>query len=701
MWFLKRFTDMSSQSSSIKYQSLTGSQSDEAEIKPLFLARSWVNWAAFPLLAIVALVMIFLAGRQSALKSYLNESHGLLVPPGTVHQVWEHNLTFSQRPTPESEAAWDSLIPVGRGFVHHPQLAPFVANIAVFHQLHCLHAIRVAYYTIHNDTSIDDGHLRHCFDYLRQALMCAADTNLEHVNRETRITTGWGSDKLCRDYGQVVDWAVQWANSSDTGIMNLLEMSSAHRVPLIIHGEEEAGESAFDVISPYTNKTCWTAASATPTDAIRAIESSERAFPAWSSTKPTVRRDILLKAADILESRLEQNAEFMRVEMGADVASSTGFVAPLGIKMLRDIACRITSVCGHVPVVEAEGQSAIVYREPMGVILGIVPWNAPYVFAIRAAACALAGGNTTVIKSSEQTPRCYYAVARAFLDAGLPAGCFNLVSTRPQDALVVVNTMIEHPAIRKVNFTGSTAVGRKVAALCGQNLKPCLMELGGKNNAIVCEDANLETAALAVLMGAFINSGQICMSTDRIILNSAIAQDFNIIFKKMFDGFFSELAPTIVSMAAKKRVSALICDALSAGAEVAHGVFNGDIESDPASVRMPPVVLGNVNESMRAWQEESFASFAAYMVVDSDDEAIRLANAGGYGLSAAVFTEDLRKGLAMAKKIQSGAVHINSMTVHDEPALPHGGVKNSGWGRFNTEEGVKEFLATKSVTWMD
>jgi acyl-CoA reductase-like NAD-dependent aldehyde dehydrogenase len=145
-------------------------------------------------------------------------------------------------------------------------------------------------------------------------------------------------------------------------------------VPLTIDGCEERGEKTFDVISPYTNKVCWTAAAATPADAVRAVESAQKAFPAWSNTKPTVRRDILLKAADILESRLEEIGELMRTEMGADFPSSTGFIVPLGIRMLRDIASRITSICGSVPVVETEGQSVIVFQEPLGVILGIVPW---------------------------------------------------------------------------------------------------------------------------------------------------------------------------------------------------------------------------------------------------------------------------------------------------------------------------------------
>ncbi|XHG03360.1 hypothetical protein AWENTII_006670 [Aspergillus wentii] len=276
-------------------------------------------------------------------------------------------------------------------------------------------------------------------------------------------------------------------------------------VPLIINGKEERAASSFDVISPYTNEPCWSTASASPEDAIRAVEAADAAFPAWSQTKPTVRRDLLLKAADILESRLEECAGYMRTEMGADVGASQFFVVPLAIRMLREVAGRITSICGSVPVVEEEGQSAIVYKEAMGVILGIVPWNAPYVFGIRSAACALAAGNTTILKSSELTPRCYWAIGRAFEDAGLPAGCLNVVSCRPQDAAAVFNAMVEHPAVRKVNFTGSTAVGRKIAAVCGQNLKPCLMELGGKNSSIVCADANLETAVKGVLAGSFLN----------------------------------------------------------------------------------------------------------------------------------------------------------------------------------------------------
>ncbi|EKV04436.1 Salicylaldehyde dehydrogenase [Penicillium digitatum PHI26] len=451
-------------------------------------------------------------------------------------------------------------------------------------------------------------------------------------------------------------------------------------VPLHINGREETTPNTFPVTSPYTNTTIWTASAATPQDAIRAVEAAPTPSP---------------YAADILEARLEISAEYMRQEMGADVGASSGIVVPLAVRTLRDVASRITSICGRVPVVETEGQSAIIFKEAMGVILGIVPWNAPYVFGIRSAACALAAGNTTVLKSSELTPRCYWAIGRAFEDAGLSAGCLNIIHCASQDAPQVVNAMIEPEAVRKINFTGSTAVGRKITRACGQNLKPCLMELGGNNRSIVCQDADLQTAVQGVL------SGQVCMATDRILVHTSILSAFTEALQKaLAAGAAAEaLPPTLVNTASKIRVEALITDAVSAGAHFISG--SADSVPTDSGVRMAPAVLGGVKEDVALWQEESFASVAACMPFDSEDEAIRLANGSGYGLSASVFTEDLRRGLAMARRLQSGAVHINSMTIHDEPALPHGGVKNSGWGRFNTDAGLNEFLVMKSVTWMD
>ncbi|KAF2197124.1 aldehyde dehydrogenase [Delitschia confertaspora ATCC 74209] len=475
---------------------------------------------------------------------------------------------------------------------------------------------------------------------------------------------------------------------------------TTYTVPLWLNGIEESRSDTFDVISPSTNSPCWTAAIANASDAISAVESAASAFKIWSLSKPAARATILLKAADIMEANAAEYAGYMATEMGAEARVAQFFILPLAIQMLRDIAGRIASVVGSVPVVAQEGQSAMVWKEPYGVILGIVPWNAPYVFGVRSAATAIATGNTTVLKASELTPRCYWAVGKAFHEAGLPAGVLNIIACPPSDAAEIVTTMIGHPAIRKINFTGSAETGRKVARACGQNLKPCLMELGGKNSAIVLEDADLEKAVEACIAGSFLNAGQICMGTDRIIVQSAIAPKFLEIIKERLAGAASgpQSLPQVVNMASKTRLDNILADAVEKGAQI---IFPGNVNGSPPGTAFIPTVVGNVQIGSKLWEEECFGPMVNYVIVESEAEAVKIANETGYGLSAAVFTHDLRKGFRIARMLESGAVHINSMTIHDEPVLPFGGVKNSGWGRFNAEQGMEEFLTTKSVTWDD
>ncbi|KAF2865174.1 NAD-dependent aldehyde dehydrogenase [Massariosphaeria phaeospora] len=471
-------------------------------------------------------------------------------------------------------------------------------------------------------------------------------------------------------------------------------------VPLFINGKDITHPGTFDVASPSSNKICWTAISATPDDGIAAVDAAQNAFSAWSQSKPSTRTAVLLKAADILEANSEEYASYMMTEMGADRGTAQFFVLPLAISMCRDIAGRITSICGSVPVVAQEGQSAMVWKEPYGVCLGIIAWNAPYVFAIRSAATAIATGNTTVIKSSEMTPHCVYVLSKVFKEAGLPDGVLNILSCRREDAPSVVNAMIEHPFVRKVNFTGSVAVGRKIARVCGENLKPCLMELGGKNSAIVLEDADLQKTARQCIAGAFLNAGQICMGTDRIVAHSSIADELLEILKQKIAQAAkeSEALPNVVSTASKARLVNLVSEAISKGAQLIAG---SDSSTSTSGASFIPTVLANVNQETKLSQDETFGPLVAVSTFDTDDEAIQFANNTPYGLHAAVFTKDLRKGLAFAKRLQVGAVHINSMTVHDEPAMPMGGVKSSGWGRFNAAEGMDEFLVRKAVTWDD
>ena len=315
-------------------------------------------------------------------------------------------------------------------------------------------------------------------------------------------------------------------------------------------------------------------------------------------------------------------------------------------------------------------------------------------------AYALAAGNTTILKGPELSPKCYWAIGSVFKEAGLPDGCLNVLYHRPQDAAAVTSTLIEHPAVKKINFTGSTLVGSIIAAQAGKNLKPCLMELGGKASAIVLPDADLQRAATSCAHGAFLHSGQVCMSTERILVHSSVVADFITAFKSAINDIYGPhaSAPILVTSAGVKKNQNLVAQAVDKGAEV----ISGDCSKKEASeTRMRPIVIGGVKKDMDIYHHESFGPTVSLIEVSSEDEAIAIANDTEYGLTSAVFTSNLATGLRVAKQIESGAVHINNMTIHDESNLPHGGWKKSGFGRFNASQGLEEFLQSKTVTWQD
>jgi benzaldehyde dehydrogenase (NAD) len=328
----------------------------------------------------------------------------------------------------------------------------------------------------------------------------------------------------------------------------------------------------------------------------------------------------------------------------------------------------------------------------------MAPWNAPVILAARAVAAPLAYGNTVVLKASERCPRTHAAVARAIADAGLPAGVVNLVIHAAQDAPDVVEELIAHPAVRRVNFTGSTRVGRIVAMKCAEHLKRCLLELGGKAPQVVLADADLDAAADAASFGAFMNSGQICMSTERVVADAAVAGEFGAMLAaraaRLVVGDPREQATAIgpvVDDAARERILELIADARAKGAQVlAGGAADGNL--------VAPTVLAGVTPDMRIYGEESFGPVVAIVAVDGPDEAVRVANDTEYGLSAAVFGGDVGAALDIARRIESGICHVNSSTVHDEPQMPFGGVKASGWGRFGGRAALEEFTELRWMT---
>ncbi|KAB2570907.1 putative salicylaldehyde dehydrogenase protein [Lasiodiplodia theobromae] len=476
---------------------------------------------------------------------------------------------------------------------------------------------------------------------------------------------------------------------------------SSFTIPLLINGKETTTSNTFAVHSPGAHKDLWSCSSASASDADAALQAAKAAFPAWSKTKPVARRNILLKAADLLEQHGEEFKEHMSQETGA-VAMFTGFNVMIAAELIRDVAGRIGAIMGAIPQTQDDDTTALVLKEPFGVVLGIAPWNAPYILGVRSVLYAIAAGNATVLKGSELSPRCYYNIGRIFTEAGLPAGVLNVLYTTRDDSPAITSQLINSPVIKKVNFTGSTAIGSIIAATAGKALKPCLMELGGKASAIVLDDADIETAATQCALGAFVHSGQVCMSTERILVHKSIIDKFRPALKGFLEHFDAGPAPIVVQGAAIEKNRKLIEDAVTKGAKVVHGDHKSQ-EKHPetgeiSATRLRPIVVEGVKEEMDMYHQESFGPSVSLIEVESEEEAIRIANDTEYGLTSAVFTKDLGRALRIAKQIEAGAVHINSMSIHDEPTLPHGGYKKSGWGRFNAHWGLDEFLQTKTVT---
>jgi acyl-CoA reductase-like NAD-dependent aldehyde dehydrogenase len=414
-----------------------------------------------------------------------------------------------------------------------------------------------------------------------------------------------------------------------------------------------------------------------------AADGAAAAFPAWSGLGPNARRSLLNRAADELESLGGRFVALMAEELRASEPWAR-FNVMLGAGMIREAAALTTQITGEVIPSDKPGLLSLALREPVGVILGIAPWNAPVILGCRAIAAPLACGNTVVLKASERCPRTHALIVEAFEAAGFPRGVVNLVTNKPGHAADVVGALIDHPAVRRINFTGSTTVGRIVARRAAEHLKPVLLELGGKAPLIVLEDADLEEAVNAAAFGAFMNAGQICMSTERIIVVDAIADEFARRLAGKARALPAAAVGAQVDDTSSAAVQALIDDALLHGArEIGGGCAR---------------VLDGITSAMRLYHDESFGPVVGIIRVADEEDAIRIANDSQYGLSASVFTRDAARGLRVARRIRSGICHVNGPTVHDEPQMPFGGVGASGYGRFGGKAAIDAFTELRWIT---
>jgi acyl-CoA reductase-like NAD-dependent aldehyde dehydrogenase len=453
----------------------------------------------------------------------------------------------------------------------------------------------------------------------------------------------------------------------------------------------------FNRINPITGEVASSAPALKAGDVPAIAARAAGAFPAWAAQGPNARRAMLMKAAEALAARKEDFVAAMMAETGS-TAGWAMFNLTLATGMVREAAAITTQIAGEVIPSDKPGCLAMALKEPVGVILGIAPWNAPIILGVRAIAVPLACGNSVILKASELCPRTHALIIEAFAEAGFPDGVVNVVTNAPEDAAEVVGALIDVPEVKRINFTGSTNVGRIIAKRAAEHLKPCLLELGGKAPLLVLEDADLEEAVKAAAFGAFMNQGQICMSTERIIVVEAVADAFIEKFAakagSMPSGDPREGATPLGAVIDRKtvdHVNGLVEDALAKGATVAAG-------GKADSVLMPATVVAGVTADMKLYGEESFGPVVAVIRARDEAHAIELANDSDYGLSAAVFTRDTARGLNVARQIRSGICHVNGPTVHDEAQMPFGGVGASGYGRFGGRQGIDSFTETRWIT---
>jgi acyl-CoA reductase-like NAD-dependent aldehyde dehydrogenase len=470
---------------------------------------------------------------------------------------------------------------------------------------------------------------------------------------------------------------------------------------LLIGGEEVPAISGrtTDNVNPITGEVFNVVPAAGVEDVTRAVDAAQEAFEEWARTPPSVRRAILLRSADLLDERMVDFREIMLAETGGTRAWADFNVA-ISVQMLRQGATMATEPQGQVLSSDRTGELSLAMRQPAGVYASFTPWNGPLILCSRAIAVALATGNSIVMRPSEDSPiTAAYFMADALADAGLPAGVVNVVTNERADAPQVVEALIGDERVRRVGFTGSTAVGRIVGELSGKYVKPVILELGGKAPVYVCDDADVEYAARGIAFARFMNSGQICLAADRIIVHAAVAEQFTQSFVQKVSGLGegdprdpATIVGPLINARTASRVAGLVTDAVGKGARVLCG---GGV---PTRAFHPATVLDGITPDMQIYSQEVFGPVATILTVNDDDEAVALANDTEFGLSSAVYTEDMGRGLGIARRLRHGAVHVNDHSVADEAEAPVGGIKNSGFGHFNSQWGAEFFTETRWIT---
>ncbi|HBW20538.1 MAG TPA: gamma-aminobutyraldehyde dehydrogenase [Actinobacteria bacterium] len=448
-----------------------------------------------------------------------------------------------------------------------------------------------------------------------------------------------------------------------------------------------------ELINPSTGEVFASAPVSGEAEVDAAVASAANAFPEWRDATPAERSLALLKIADAVEAHADELVAAESRNTGKPIALTLSEEIPPMADQIRFFAGAARMLEGRSAGEYMSGYTSFIRREPIGVCAAVTPWNYPMMMATWKWAPALAAGNTMVLKPSDTTPVSTLLMAE-LMSEFLPAGVFNVITGDRDTGRLLVS----HPVPQMVSITGSVRAGKEVAAAAAASLKRVHLELGGKAPLIVLGDADIDAAVSAANFGAFMNQGQICMSTERIVVEKSIADEFakKLAAKAQALKMGDPLAPEtqigcMINPGAVERVQALVDDAVAKGAKV----LCGGKAQGPC---YPPTVVYGVTPAMRIYHEESFGPAKPVVIANDAEDALRIANDTSYGLSSAVFSRDVNKALRIAEKLQFGICHINGATVHDEPQMPFGGMKDSGYGKFGGRAGLEEFTELRWVT---
>jgi succinate-semialdehyde dehydrogenase / glutarate-semialdehyde dehydrogenase len=467
---------------------------------------------------------------------------------------------------------------------------------------------------------------------------------------------------------------------------------------LLIGGEWRAASSGrtFEVHDPSTGEVLALVADATPEDGMAALDAAAAAQSAWAATAPRERGEILRRAFELVTARAEDFALVMTLEMGKPLAESRAEVA-YGAEFLRWFSEEAPRISGRYATAPDGKNRLLVAKRPVGPSLLITPWNFPLAMATRKIAPALAAGCTSVLKPAALTPLTALLFAEVLREAGVPDGVVNVIPTSRAGA--VTGPLIADPRLRKLSFTGSTEVGRRLIADAAHQVLRVSMELGGNAPFLVFEDADVDAAVEGALLAKLRNGGEACVAANRFLVHESVAEEFTSRLVERMAGYVnargtepeSTLGP-LVDESTRSKVADLVSGALEDGARVALG---GSIPQGRGYF-YPATVLVDVPQDARILQEEIFGPVAPITVFRDEDEAVRLANASEYGLVCFAYTRDMNRALRLAERLETGMFGLNTGLVSN-PAAPFGGVKQSGIGREGGFEGIDEYLETTYI----